>query len=126
MRKLIIAVSFFGFASATVLAADSEFDMDFMQTVEDLTKEIVSNISGEDVAAVLANAKELDGMLSQVEVHYAKKGDTPDAVQISKDSRTLLGEVVGLASAKNFDAANSKSTELSRACKSCHKIYKKS
>lgn len=126
IRKLVLALSLMGLASATVVGAESEFEMDFMQSVEDVTKSLVSNLSQENGPAVLADARELDGMLSQVETHYTKKGDTPDAVEISKDSRALVGEIGKLAVAKDFDNATAKSSELSRACKSCHKIYKKS
>lgn len=126
IRKLVLALGLMGLTSATVVGAESEFDMDFMQSVEDVTKNLVSNLSLENAAAVLADARELDGMLSQVETHYTKKGDTPDAVEISKDSRALVAEIGKLAVAKDFDNATVKSSELSRACKSCHKIYKKS
>jgi hypothetical protein len=126
IRKLVLALSLMGLASATVVGAEGEFEMDFMQSVEDVTKNLVSNLAQENAPAVLADARELDGMLSQVEAHYTKKGDTPDAVEISKDSRVLVAEIGKLAGARDFDNATAKSSELSRACKSCHKIYKKS
>ena len=106
--------------------AEAEFDMDLMQTIEDLSKDLVSNLALADAAASQADIAELDGLLAQVESHYAQKGDAQDAVDIAHNGRTLLLDIDKLVQAGDFDAANAKNSEFSRTCKTCHKAYKKS
>lgn len=126
MRNWLLGLGIFALLVVSAARAEGEFDMDFMQTVEDVSKDIVSNISGGDGAAATAGIKELDGYLAQVEAHYGKKGNTQDAVDITREGRSLLSNIGQLVAARNFDEANAKYSEFSRTCKSCHRIYKKS
>lgn len=126
MRKSVLLLAVLGVSSASLVWAASEFDMDLMQTVEDTSKDLVSNLSMGDAAAANTDLSELDSLLAQVEDHYVQKGNADDAVVIVKDGRTLLVDIANLVAANDFDAANAKSTEFSRTCKACHKIYKKS
>lgn len=109
-----------------VVCAESEIDDDFMRSVEDTHKSLTGNVGVSNVQGSMADAKELSGMFAEVEAYYVHKGDAPDAVNISRQSRELSEAIVKLVGSKDFAAANQKTTELSRACKSCHNFYKKS
>lgn len=126
ISKLIASLGFSALLVVSAAQAENEFDMDFMQTIEDVTKDLVSHISGQDGAAATAGIKELDGYLAQVEAHYAKKGNTQDAVDIAREGRLILGDIGKLVAAGHYDDANARTSEFSKNCKSCHKIYKKS
>jgi hypothetical protein len=125
MLKNTVAIIFLClFAIHVANGASDEFEMGFMQSVEDVSKDLASNLSVNDETQVSSNIQELKGMFAQIEEHYVKKGDAKDAVTITKNSRTVLEEIEKLVLARNFDAATEKSSEFSRHCKSCHKIYK--
>lgn len=130
MRNLMIAIALFGglFGGlvGTAGSAEPEIDMDFMQNVEDTNKSLASAISIHDGTSSLGDAKQLETMFSQIEAFYAAKGDADDAVGLSRKSRVLSAEIQKSVSAKDFDTATNKATDLSRACKTCHSFYKKS
>ncbi|WP_139250075.1 hypothetical protein [Hydrocarboniphaga daqingensis] len=100
--------------------------MDLMQTVDDTSKELVSNLSLEDAASADGNLADLDALLAQVETHYSAKGGADDAVKITQDARALLVQIHEHIGAGDFETANLKQSEFSRNCKACHKLYKKS
>lgn len=106
--------------------AGTAVDDDFMQAIEDTHKSLTGHVGVANTKGSIADATELAGMFAQVEAYYVEKGDAPDAVTIAKQSKDLSSEIAKLASSKDFDAANLKATDLSRACKSCHNFYKKS
>lgn len=109
-----------------VFSAQTAIDDDFMRNVEDTHKSLTGNVGVNNGPGSIADARELAAMFAQVEAFYAQKGDAPDAVDISRQSRELSNDIAKLVGSKDFDTANQKSTELSRACKSCHNFYKKS
>ena len=126
MQKTTLALFFAALFACGIVSADTEIDDDFMRTVEDTHKSLTGNVGVGNVQGSLSDAKELAGYFAQVEAFYVKKGDAPDAVTISKQSKDLSNDIVKAVSSKDFDTANLKSTELSRACKACHNFYKKS
>lgn len=112
--------------SVGLASADTAIDDDFMRSVEDTHKSLTGNVGVGNAPGSIADAKELAGMFAQIEAYYVQKGDAPDAVSISKQSKELSNDIQKLAGNKDFETANLKATELSRACKSCHNFYKKS
>lgn len=125
MRKEIVLSSLLLCLSGGLLAAAGDFDMDFMQSVEDTNKSLSSNVASEDAKGSIADATELAGMFEKVEAVYVAKPNAPDAVAISRKSKELAKEIITLVSAKDFDTAAGKASELSRQCKACHNFYKK-
>lgn len=106
-------------------AAASVVDADAMQIMEDRQKSLSSNISLKDAKGALADAKELEAMFKEVGAFYEQKGNAPDAVNWSKESRELAGVVVAQALAANdFDTASIKSVTMAKNCKACHQLYK--
>lgn len=126
MKRRIVIPALLALGWLSHAWAEAEFDMDLMQTVEDLSKNLVSNLALADAGAAHADIAELDGLLAQVEAHYVQKGDAPEAVEIAHNGRSLLLDIDKLVQAGDFDAANAKNSEFSRTCKACHKAYKKS
>lgn len=111
--------------SSAVSSAVPELGMEIMQNIEDLNKSLSSNIALRDAKATLSDAKELDDLFTQVESHFAARGDAANAVELSKKSRTLAQTIIKSVGSSNFDAATDAATDLSRTCRTCHTFYKK-
>ncbi len=126
MRKLIIVFGVMAVLMGVVRAADGELDMDLMQTIEDTNKSLASNIAVQNIPGSTADAKELQGLFTQVEKHFVAKGDAPDAVELSRKSKDLATGIIKSVSNKDFDTATGAATDLSRTCRACHTFYKKS
>lgn len=109
-----------------VVHANKSIDMDMMQTIEDINKSLSSNIALQDIKGSKADAQELQSLFVQVEKHFVEQGDAPDAVKLSTKSKTLAEDIIQAVDKKKFDEASQASTDLSRACRSCHNFYKKS
>ncbi|MDR1349866.1 MAG: cytochrome c [Zoogloeaceae bacterium] len=104
---------------------EGEIDMDFMQDVEDVSINLTDNIARHDTDPILSDAKELINAFAQIEAFYIAKGDTEDAVQLSRKSKELSQKIIQQIDSKDFDSAAASATELARACKSCHNFYRK-
>lgn len=126
MRKLITAFGVLLVLAGLVHAADTELDMDLMQTIEDTNKSLASNIATENGPGSTADAKELQALFGKVEGHFVAKGDAPDAVELSRKSKDLAGAILKSVADKDFGTASGAATDLSRACRTCHTFYKKS
>lgn len=126
MRRALVLSGALLVLAGSAWPAETEIDSDFMQTVEDANKSLASDIADKNGQAIASEARELLAMFERVERYYAAKGEAEDAVKLSRKSKELAGEIIDLVSAKDFDAAAEKATDLSRACKSCHNFYKKS
>jgi hypothetical protein len=124
MRRLVFFLAAAAVA-ASVVSAPADLGMELMQTIEDTNKSLASNIALRDAKAALADASELDGLLAQVETHFVARGDAANAVDLSKQSRTLTQKIIQSVNASNFDAATDAATGLSRTCRTCHTFYKK-
>lgn len=122
-RTLFLLTAFF---AGSVFAAQTAIDDDFMRSVEDTHKSLTGHVGVGNAPGSIADARELSGMFAQIEAFYIEKGDAPDAVTLSRQSRELSEAIAKSVNGKDFETANLKSTELSRACKSCHNFYKKS
>jgi ribosomal protein L9 len=126
MRKLIMVAAMLAALVGVVRAADAELDMDLMQTIEDTNKSLASNIALKNAKASTDDAQELVKLFGVVEAHFVAKGDAPDAVDLSRKSKTYAQDIIKAVGAQQFDAATDSATNISRACRSCHTFYKKS
>ena len=126
MRKLVVLGATLLAVAGSVISAQVEIDDDFMRSVEDSNKSLANHIAVKDTKGVSVDTKELSEMFAQVEAFYATKSDAQDALDITKKSRQLIAEIDKSVASKDFDSANVKASDLSRACKSCHNFYKKS
>ena len=126
MRKTLIVMSLVTLVVGGVRAADIKLDMDLMQTIEDTNLSLASNIALKDAQKAKADAAELHRMFAQVESHFVAKGDAADAVDLSRKSKDLAGEIVKSVDSKEFDQAAEQAGNISRTCKACHNFYKHS
>ncbi len=125
MRKAVRWVGVLGVLAGSAMSAPAELGMEVMQNIEDLNKSLSSNIALHDARASTSDAKELDALFAQVEAHFVARGDAANAVDLSKKSRSLTGQISKFVEAKDFDNATNAATDLSRTCKTCHTFYKK-
>jgi cytochrome c556 len=128
MRRTIAILILAGLAATGVRSAhsaDNELTPELMQSIEDMTRSLDSDVASKDAKAASGEARELLALLSQVEQHYAKKGDAPDAVGFSQKTQGYAAAVLKHVESNNFDAASDAVGELARSCKSCHNVYKK-
>ena len=125
-RKTWVALALLAAVFGGVRAADTELDMDLMQTIEDTNKSLASNIATQNAPGSTSDAKELQALFGKVEAHFVTKGDAPDAVDLSRKSRELSEAIVKSVAAKDFGTASDSATTLSRTCRTCHTFYKKS
>lgn len=121
-----LALAAMAVATSTVRSAQAELDPDVMLAIEDLNKSLSSNIALKDAKASTADAKELETLFAKVEVFFVEKGEAPDAVDLSKKSRTLSNAIIKNVESGNFEGATDAATDLSRTCRACHTFYKKS
>ena len=126
MHKFLLLGATLLVVAGNVISAQTDVDDDFMRTVEDSNKSLANHIAIKDAKGVSGDTQELSAMFAQVEAFYAAKGDAQDALDITKKSRQLIAEIDKSVAGKDFDNANVKASDLSRACKSCHNFYKKS
>ena len=125
MRKAVLVLAMLAAIATHVSSATAELGMDLMQTIEDTNKSLASNIALRDAKAALTDASELEGLFAQVETHFTGRGDAANAVDLSKQSRSLTQRIIKSVNASNFDDATDAATGLSRTCRTCHTFYKK-
>ena len=116
-RKTWVALALLAAVFGGVRAADTELDMDLMQTIEDTNKSLASNIATQNAPGSTSDAKELQALFGKVEAHFVAKGDAPDAVELSRKSRELSEAIVKSVGAKDFGTASDSATTLSRTCR---------
>ena len=105
MRKALIVIGVLALLAGTVKSAPAELGMEIMQNIEDINKSLASNIALRDPKGSTSDAKELETLFADVEAHFAGRGDAANAVDLSKKSRELAGQIVKLVEAKDFDGA---------------------
>jgi triphosphoribosyl-dephospho-CoA synthetase len=126
MRKVCFTLSALWVIGGVAFAATpAELDTEIMKTIEDTNKSLASNIALRDARGSTSDAKELYDLFAEVEGHFTRRGDAPDAVDLSRKTRTLALQIVKVVADKDFDTATNAATDLSRTCKSCHTFYKK-
>jgi hypothetical protein len=125
MRKIIIAVGIQTALAAGVVLAQSQDDFDaWMRTIDEKNQSVQRNIAAKDADAASADAKTLEETFKLVEGFWAKRGNAPDAVELSKKAEAQAAEVVKSATAKDYDAASTLSINIAQTCTACHRLYR--
>lgn len=134
MRNLVVvalrfmAIAVVGGVLAVGSIAETEMDMDLMQTIEDTNDSLSSNVALEEGEAAIADAKILNELFGVVESHYTKEvaagGDFAEAVDLSSKSIKLTADIIDQLNAGDFESAANSATDLARTCKTCHNFYK--
>jgi hypothetical protein len=124
MRKLI-AAGVLGTLAVGLVLAQSVDDFDgWMRTIDDKNQSVQRNIAAKDVAASTADAKTLQGTFKLVEEFWTKRGNAPDAVELSQKAQEQAAEVMKAIVAKDYDAASSQSIKIAETCTACHRLYR--
>lgn len=111
--------------SAGLLLAQSadEFDS-WMRTIDEKTQSVQRNIAAKQAAAAAEDAKELEKTFGLVEEFWKKRGNAPDAVDLSRKAEERAAEVAKSIAAKDFDAASTQSIRIAETCTACHRLYR--
>lgn len=110
--------------AGTVIAAQG-LSADDMRDAEDTLHDLDSRISLQDKKA-LDDAKALARYFQQVEGHFSAQADAARGVEFSRKSQAHAKAIVDAVEAGDYDAAMDRLGDLTRSCKTCHEVYKKS
>jgi hypothetical protein len=130
MRKLLMLSTLAAMMVAAPVFAQrvtidlKDYDDDLMHDIDRAIKYFEPDISGQNADAARDDAAELRRGFTYTQDYFTKKGNTPDAVEISKQGLQSLDAVLKELDAQNFDAAAEAAREVSKACRSCHDTYK--
>jgi hypothetical protein len=125
MRKIIIVIGISAALAAGIVSAQSVDDFDgWMRTIDDKTQSVQRNIAAKDTDAVAADAKTLQETFKLVEGFWAKRGNAPDAVELSQKAQEQAAEVLKSVMAKDYDAASTESIKIAETCTACHRLYR--
>jgi hypothetical protein len=115
----------FGAALAEPQKADyADYDDDLMKDLDRAIKFFEPDITGENEAGVTDDLAVLRQGFVYTEKYFARRGNAPDAVKISRDGLNALDAVQKFFAAKAIDEAAAKAREATEACKACHDAYK--
>ncbi|WP_294535332.1 hypothetical protein [uncultured Rhodoblastus sp.] len=101
-----------------------DYDDDLMHDIERAIKYFEPDISGQNADAARDDAAELRRGFTYTHDYFSKKGNTQDAVEISKQGLQWLDTVLKELDAENYEAAAEGAREVSKACRNCHDTYK--
>jgi len=125
MRKIIIVVGIQAALAAGILLAQSQDDFDaWMRTIDEKNQSVQRNIAAKDADAATADAKTLQETFKLVEGFWAKRGNAPEAVELSQKAQQQAADVVKSATAKDYDAASTQSINIAQTCTACHRLYR--
>jgi len=125
MRKLTIAAGVHATLAVGLVLAQSVDDFDgWMRTIDDKNQSVQRNIAAKDAEASTADAKALQDAFKFVEGFWAKRGNAPDAVELSQKAQEQAAEVLKAIGAKDYDAASTQSIKIAETCTACHRLYR--
>jgi hypothetical protein len=125
MRKISMVVGIQMALAAGMVLAQSQDDFDaWMRTIDEKNQSVQRNIAAKDADAATADAKALQETFKLVEGFWAKRGNAQDAVELSQKAQQQAAEVVKSATAKDYDAASTKSINIAQTCTACHRLYR--
>jgi hypothetical protein len=130
MRKMLMLSTLAAMIGAAPVLAQrvtvdlKDYDDDLMHDIDRALKNFEPDISGQNAEAARDDVAELRRGFTYTEDYFTKKGNTPDAVEISRQGLQLLEAVVKDLDAQNFDSAAETARDVSKACRSCHDTYK--
>src|ERR1700735_1871864 len=92
MRKIIILAGIrVAFAVLVFAQSADEFDA-WMRTIDEKTQSVQRNIAAMDAEAAAEDAKALRDTFGQVEAFWKKRGNAPDAVDLSQKAGERASE----------------------------------
>lgn len=126
MRKTNTVFGILFVSLSSLVAAETGFDFEeMMKDVETQTQNVQNSISAKDVHTASTDAKKLEDEFKLVEDYFAKRGNAPDAVSISKDYEQMASTIQKSLAASDFDTAATVAADFSKQCRgACHDNYK--
>jgi cytochrome c556 len=124
MRKLAIFFVFH-FVLLGSVSADDELTGDLMRTIEELARNLDSDVAQKEDKAATAEARELEEHFKQVEAYFARRGNAADAVAFSRTTQGFAAQVAQSVETGDHEAASSAVSSLVQSCKTCHQVYRK-
>ena len=128
-ERVILAAA--GFAvgalalSPLLRAAHSVFDLDdWMQRIDDGNQDLQRNIAARDREGALERARELEELYGLMEKFFEDRGDSDNAVRLSREGRAQAAAAVRHLNAKQYSAARARAIEIAHGCRGCHIEYK--
>ena len=114
-----------GIVLAQSVLAQSVDDFDaWMQTIDQKSQSLQSNIAAKNTEAATADARTLQETFRLVEGFWVKRGNAPDAVDLSQKAQQNAADVAKLAAAKDYDAASTQAIRIAETCTACHRLYR--
>ena len=127
-RVILAAVGFAVGAlalSPLLWAAHSVFDLDdWMQRIDDGNQDLQRNIAARDREGALERARELEELYGLMEKFFEDRGDSDNAVRLSREGRAQAAAAVRHLNAKQYSAARARALEIAHGCRGCHIEYK--
>lgn len=100
-----------------------EFD-EWMQKIDRRSQSVQRNLARRDSSAANADAQQIGELYRSMETYFTRRGDSGDAVKLSREGRELAAAVVKSVAGNDFAGASQAAQTLARACRSCHLKYK--
>jgi hypothetical protein len=101
-----------------------DYDDDLMRDMDKTIKFFEPDIQAGNAQGASDDADVLREGFKYTEDYFGKKGDTEDAVKISKQGLEYLDAAVKYAADNDFEAAASAARQVSGTCRTCHDVYK--
>ncbi len=100
-----------------------QFDR-WMQRIDRRSQSVQRHIDAQDAAAALADARELGELYGLMEDYFQRRGESADAVRISREGASLAADVIRAIEGNDLPAASRSAISIARACRDCHFQYK--
>jgi hypothetical protein len=127
IRAAWLAAGIFALSALPVsmLWAHSVFDLDdWMDRIDDGNQDLQRNIAARDRGAALERARELEELYGLMEKFFLDRGDSENAVRLSREGRAQAAAAIRHLSAGQFNAARARSLEIAHGCRGCHIEFK--
>jgi hypothetical protein len=95
-----------------------------MQRIDRRSQSIQRNIDARDLAAALADAREVGTLYDLMSGYFAQRPDAVEAVKLSRDGTVLANAIVSSLQGHDYDAASLAARSIATACRDCHIRYK--
>lgn len=105
--------------SASVL----DFDI-WMRKIDTRIVDVQRKLDSRDDAEALAQAREIEDLYAKMEAYFVAKGESADAIKLSRESKELAGVIVSSVAAKNYQAGGNAAVTIAKACTDCHDLYR--
>jgi hypothetical protein len=105
--------------SASVL----DFDI-WMRKIDTRIVDVQRKLDARDDPDAIAQAREIEDLYAKMEAYFVAKGESADAIKLSRESKELAGVIAKSVTTKNYEAGGNAAVTIARACTDCHDLYR--